>query len=222
MNVVFSLGGSLVVPDEIDTEYLSALKELLLSYDFNFFIVVGGGRTARKYIEAAGNISEITNEQKDLIGIQATQLNAELVLQILGDVCYEKVVYDPKKKIETDKKVVVASGNLPGYSSDMDAVFFAETEDIETVVNLTNVDYVYDKNPSEEGAQPIKKLTFDEYKEIVGTEWKSGMHAPFDPIAAQEAAKHAKKIVVLNGNNLDNLRNFLDGKEFEGSIIQNN
>jgi len=220
MRFVLSLGGSLLVPKDIDVEYIKKFKELIMNSEHTFYIIVGGGNIARQYATAAKDIADVSNEQQDFIGIQATKLNAELILQILGDVCYEKVVNDPSVKIETDKRIIIGCGSKPGHSSDMDAVIMAETEDADTVVNLTNVDYVYDKDPKEGGAHAIKNLTFDEYKKVIGGEWVSGMHAPFDPIAAKEAQAKGKKIIIINGNNLGNLKNFFDGKEFEGSIIQ--
>ena len=49
--IILSLGGSLVVPDEIDTGFLRSFKSCLEKYfsEKQFFVLVGGGKTARRY-----------------------------------------------------------------------------------------------------------------------------------------------------------------------------
>jgi uridylate kinase len=42
---------------------------------------------------------------------------------------------------------------------------------------------------------------------------------PFDPVAAKEAEKIKAKVVLMNGKNIENLDNFLKGKNFKGTII---
>ena len=89
-----------------------------------------------------------------------------------------------------------------------------------TVINMTNVDYVYDKDPREfSDAKPIKKAMWKEFKAIIGSEWKAGMNLPFDPVAAALAEKEKMKVIVLNGKNLKNLENYLAGKEFVGTVL---
>ena len=57
--VVISLGGSLIVPEEIDWEFVRDFKVLIeeqIAKGFKFILITGGGRTARKYIDAAAKI----------------------------------------------------------------------------------------------------------------------------------------------------------------------
>ncbi len=54
--VVVSVGGSLIVPEGIDTEFLKRFRELILrkaAKGYAFSIIAGGGSTAREYQEAA-------------------------------------------------------------------------------------------------------------------------------------------------------------------------
>lgn len=46
-----------------------------------------------------------------------------------------------------------------------------------------------------------------------------GISTPFDPEAAKEAQKNNITVVILDGNNLVNLRNYFEGKCFEGTVI---
>jgi len=47
-NIIVSLGGSLVAPAEIDTDFLKAFKKALVKYldARRFFVFVGGGKVA--------------------------------------------------------------------------------------------------------------------------------------------------------------------------------
>jgi hypothetical protein len=46
------------------------------------------------------------------------------------------------------------------------------------------------------------------------------MNVPFDPIASKEAQKLKLRLVLL-GRKLRNLKRFLDGKAFVGSVVEN-
>ncbi|MFH1275983.1 MAG: hypothetical protein ABIH82_02640, partial [Candidatus Woesearchaeota archaeon] len=56
---VISLGGSIVVPKEIDVSFLKQLKELVLEYikENRLILVCGGGYTCRFYQDAAKKLS---------------------------------------------------------------------------------------------------------------------------------------------------------------------
>ena len=46
------------------------------------------------------------------------------------------------------------------------------------------------------------------------------MATPFDPIAAKLAQKLNIKVVIVNGAYINRLKNFLDGKDFIGTVIE--
>lgn len=224
---VISVGGSLVVPDSVDLKFLSAFRELIIKRAsskqyFRFILICGGGKTARIYQAAAKELIKISENDLDWIGIHATRLNAHLIKTILGNVCYKRVLKDPREKVDFGKnKVIVAAGWKPGFSTDYDAVIFAKTYGIKNIINLTNVDYVYDKNPKQfKDARPFKEISWKYYRKLVGDKWSPGLNAPFDPVAAKEAEKSGLTVHILNGNNMKNLENLLDGKDFVGTTIK--
>ena len=53
--IILSLGGSIIVPDKIDSAFLKKFKRLILKHlpKYNFVIFCGGGKIARNY-QAAG------------------------------------------------------------------------------------------------------------------------------------------------------------------------
>lgn len=223
-SIVFSLGGSAVVPEEIDIEFLKLLKEFLEDLGQKIpkiGIVVGGGRTSRIYQDAARSLGSCDDTDLDIIGIRATLLNAELVRSILGESAYEQVVTDPTKDIKTTRKFIVASGWKPGFSTDFVAVKLACALEAKLLLNVTNVDYVYDSNPNDNpDAKPIEKLTWSQYISRFGTEWKPGLHTPFDPVAAGKAATTGVSVAVLKGDDLENIKKCIQGDGFKGTLIK--
>ncbi len=221
---VFSLGGSLIVPDDIDTLYLKKFKEMILNYisDGNRVVIVcGGGKICRRYNDAAKELTDPDDTELDKMGIAATKLNAELVRILLKEHAHEYVVKDPTKKIETDKSIIVASGYKPGNSSDKVAVMLAQLFNATDVINMTNIDMVYDSDPKKNpGAKPRKEINASDFLEIIGEKWEPGKNVPFDPVASRLAMESGIDVVILNGKNLQNLSNYLDNKEFTGSIIK--
>jgi uridylate kinase len=222
--LIVSLGGSVIVPDEVDTIFLKNFRRVILNFIKNggrAVIVAGGGGTNKRYNAAANKVAKIKNIDLDWLGIAATKLNAELARIIFGEAAYEKVAVDPTQKIKTNKKIIVASGWLPGCSSDKDAILWAKNFGAKEAVNLTNTDYIYDKDPKKfKDARPLKNLKWGQYRKMVGNKWIPRMHAPFDPIASQLAEKWGMEVVIMKANHLNNFSNFLKGKKFKGSVIK--
>jgi len=219
--LVISLGGSAFVKETIDVAFLENFARIIkvLAKNGKVFIYVGGGKTARKYQAAIQTLGASATD-RDWIGIFATRLNAELLRLVLGDICEKKIIEDPTKPIKTSKHIILAGGWKPGWSTDYDAVLLAENVKARTVVNLTNVDYVYDKDPrTNPSAKHFERLSWAEYKKIIGGKWTPGLHTPFDPIAAREAQRAKLNVIILNGSNLENLERYLNGKEFIGTTI---
>lgn len=223
--IVISLGGSVIVPDEINIIFLKKFRKLVLDFvkkGGRAVIVTGGGGLNKKYNRAAQTVRKIKNIDLDWLGIAATKLNAELLRVIFGEQAYGKVMVNPNEKVKTKKKIIIASGWLPGCSTDKDAVLWAKNVGANVVINLTNVDYVYDKDPKKfKDAKPLKKLSWQEYKKLISSRWIPRLHSPFDPVAARLAEKWGIEVAVTRGTDLANFKNFLEDKEFKGTIIKN-
>jgi uridylate kinase len=220
--IIISLGGSLVVPNEIDMGFLKNFKYSLQKYlaQKRFIILVGGGKIARNYQKALLEFGAKTND-RDWMGINVTKLNAEIVKQMFTGNCFDKIITDPNKKVKTNKDIIIGAGWKPGWSTDYDAVLIAKTYGIKTIINLTNIDYVYDKNPAQfPDAKPLKEIDWKSFERIVGDKWLPGLSMPFDPRASKLAARLKLKVVSINGKNLERLEDFLNSKPFIGTTIQ--
>jgi len=223
-NIIISLGGSLIIPKgEVAVDFLKKFRYFilkLLKQGYTFVIITGGGGINRLYNKEAQKITKIKDLDLDWLGISATRLNAELIRIIFSNYAYPQVIENPKTKIKTKKKIIIASGWRPGCSSDKDAVFWAENMKAKMVINLSDIDYVYDKDPDKyPEAKPLKEISWNNFLKIVGTKWSPRKSAPFGPPASKLAQKLKIKVTVLNGKNIKNLDNFLQGKKFKGTII---
>lgn len=218
--IVISLGGSVIVPNKVDIGFLKKFNKLIRSYlrKYKFIIITGGGKTCRNYLNAASSVTKLHAEDLDWLGIHSTRLNAHLLRTIFRDVAHPVLAKDPKKKVKFDK-VLIAAGWKPGHSTDYDAVELAKTFKVNTVVNITNIDYLHDKDPSKyKNAKIIKEIDWKGFRKIVGNKWSPGINAPFDPVASKLAQK-LDLTLILVGKNLSNLKKVFDKKQFKGSII---
>ena len=230
MVTVVSLGGSIVAPDGVDGQFLKDFAELvggLLREDADrrFVFVVGGGGPARAwqaaYREVAANLgSGVCDDEADWIGVMATRLNAQLVRAVLAEWCPQDVVTDPTVAEPIAGRVLVAAGWKPGFSSDYDAVLLAERFGAKTVVNLSNIERVYTADPRKDpGAQPLDRVSWADFRAMVGEEWVPGKNVPFDPIASRHAHETGIRVICAAGRNIGNFRKIIAGGEFVGTVI---
>ncbi len=222
--IVLSLGGSMIVPKSgFDIDFLKKFKEFILKgirQGQRFIIVCGGGNTARVYQEGVKAVSELANEDIDWIGIHSTRLNAHFMRTIFRKWAHPIVVKNPTIKLKWDKSILIAGGWKPGWSTDYDAVKLAELYHAKQLVNLSNVEYVFDKDPNVfKDAKRIEKISWKDFRKIVGNKWIPGANLPFDPIASKAAEKANIQVAIIKGQNLTEVSNFLANKEVKGTII---
>jgi len=216
MTKICSLGGSLICPEGVDVDFLREFKKIIDACDEQFYISCGGGKFCRKYQAAAKELNpEISSDALDWIGIKTVYVNSELVKNIFSDVHPE--VLTPPKKVK--EKICILGAEEPGHSTDYNAVLAAIEVGADEVINFTNVDYVYDKDPKEPGAKKIEQMSWEDYIATFGSEWKPGLNAPFDPKAAALASSNGIKVAILNGKNLENVTQLLEGKSFKGTLL---
>lgn len=226
---MFSIGGSLIVPDGgVNIRFLKEFnafirRRLTENRRRQFFIVAGGGQLARHYRDAGRDVigRKLTDDDMDWLGIHVTRLNAHLLRTIFRDIAHPYIIkhYDIIRKVT--ERIAVAAGWKPGWSTDYDAVLLAEDYHVDTIVNFSNIDHVYDKDPRmSPDAKAIDVISWKDYRSIIGKKWVPGMNAPFDPVASAKAQKLGLKVVVLKGDNWKNLKRYFNGERFVGTVIQ--
>jgi uridylate kinase len=220
---VISLGGSTVVPEVPEGGFVKNFCDLIrerVKAGRRFVIVVGGGRTSRNYHKALQDAGNSNSDDNDWIGIYATHLNAELVRLALGPLAHPDIVKDPTKKVSWKSEVLVGGGWKPGRSTDYDAVLLAEMFGAKSLINVSNIDYVYTADPKKDpGAKPIEKISWADLIAMLPAEWSPNLSAPFDPIAARLAETQKLSVSIVNGSSLQNVSLALDGAAFKGTVI---
>jgi len=226
--IVMSVGGSLIVPDMIDTAFLTNLKTLIehetTTNGRRFIIITGGGKTSRRYVDAAKEVSNLDNEDLDWLGIHATRLNGHLLRTVFKDIAYPVMVTNPDDVLDipTSAQLIIAAGYRPGASTDLRAVQIAERLHAHKVINLSNTDYVYTDNPkTNPDAVKIEDITWEDFRKLIPESWNPNLSSPFDPIAAKEAQAKDIEVACINGANLESLNSYLNNKPFTGTRIHN-
>ncbi|MCL5091002.1 MAG: UMP kinase [Patescibacteria group bacterium] len=225
--IVLKLGGSLIYPNGgLDIDYIKKfydfIRQEVTEKNRRFFILIGGGTLSRHYRDAGAEITghELKKDDLDWLGIHATRLNAHLFRTIFREMAHPTIINDYEFIQKPEKPIVIAAGWKPGWSTDYDAVILAQDYNIKKIVKMSNATHVFDKDPNKfRDAKPFEKISWKDYKAMVGDEWVPGNHAPFDPIAAKIASDLDIDVVYLNGKDLSNVEKAMDEENFVGTTI---
>lgn len=223
--IVISLGGSLLVPEGgPDVEFIKTVDKFIREYverGRTFVLVIGGGRTARQYIDAASSVHDIEDEDLDWLGIHSTRLNGHLLRTVFRDIASPVVAKNPKQVPKKPKyPVTIAAGWKPGWSTDYVAARIAHRRKATHLINMSNVDQVFDADPRVvEDAQPLDEMTWKEYRKMVGNKWSPGLSAPFDPIASKFCHKKGIEVFVV-GNDFKNVEGLIETGNFHGTRLR--
>ncbi len=221
--IVISLGGSRIIPEDVDYSYLSDFKKIILKHSkkYKFVIVCGGGSLARKYIRAIDRGGGTVYLQS-LAGINATRANARFLSYFFGHDLEWGVPHRMSiLKRYLRKRNLVICGALeykPDQTSDSTSANIAGKLKGE-FINLTDVSGLYDKNPTKyKNAKFIPKISWKDFDKMTQKlKFKPGQHFVLDQSASKIIMK--KKIRTYIMGDLKNLDNFLNLKNFKGTII---
>ena len=83
--IVLSLGGSQIIPDDVNSKYLNEFKKTVIKHKtrYKFIIVCGGGSIARIYIDGLKNIGS-SEKLQSFAGISVTRTNARFMSYFFG------------------------------------------------------------------------------------------------------------------------------------------
>jgi uridylate kinase len=222
--IIISLGGSLIVPKSgIDIAFLKQFKSLIsrrIAKGDRFVIICGGGSTARQYQAAARAVGQLTHEDIDWLGIHATRLNGHLMRAIFHRQSHPTIVKNPNAPPRFREPILIAAGWKPGWSTDYDAVLLASGLGATTVINLSDVDYVYSADPRKDrNAKPMKRIDWKAFRKLVGNKWNPGVNAPFDPVASELAARIGLTVKMIRGRSVRDVERAIAGEPFKGTMI---
>lgn len=220
--VVVSVGGSILIPGNNDSEYIARLAKMLLSVkdDVQLAVVCGGGKTSRYYASTGKELGG-TMHQLDVMGIAATRINAQLLGVALGDMP-DKVPETVKETADASKpgKIVVMGGTEPGHTTDAVAMMVAREMRADRVINATAVDAVYTADPRKNpDAEPIERMDIARLGQLVYKEHDAGASSVFDPLGVKIAEESRIDISMVNGRNIEELRKAILGQPFKGTFV---
>lgn len=225
--IVVSVGGSIIVPDKVDYNFLVSLRKAVetIAKKSKIVICTGGGSTAREYITALRKAGA-DNHTQDIAGIDATRLNARLVAsfisagkKIKANAEIPKTLEDIKALLE--RNVCVVCGGLgPGKTSDGTTAEIARFLRAEAMYNLTNVKGLFDKDPGvNKKAKFISNISREDFRKVMAMVHETpGQHFVLDSYAEKIAREAKIRVVILKGMN--NLLKAVEGKRFVGTIIE--
>ena len=223
--VVISLGGSILVKGDDDAGYIQELVTGLVgtAKDTKYIIVTGGGKLARDYI-SIGRQAATDEATLDSMGIQATRMNAWLVL---GAFRGQDVYPRPFRSIEealigaSNNRFTLGGGTHPGHTTDAVSALIAEMWRADMFINLTAVDGAYTADPNEfEDARRIPQITSARLLDLVSeTTRGAGSHSVMDPLAASVIHRAGIETYILNGRDVPNLLKCLSGSDAFGTIV---
>jgi len=223
--IVLSLGGSLIIPNQVDNKYLKEFKKTILknTRKYKFIVACGGGSVARKYISALRKAG-MNEKFQNFAGIGATRLNARF-MNYFFKIDPEKGIPRSKATLKKylRKRDVVFCGALdyqPNQTSDSTAAQLARS--YKTIfVNLTNVKGLYDKDPSKyKDAKFTKEISWKDFdKKANESKYQPGQHFVLDQTAARIILEEKIPTYII-GQDMKQLDNILKDKDFKGTLIK--
>ena len=224
MRAVVKLGGALF-RREPDVVALKKMGETLSSFvekGNQLVVVAGGGENARIYIGAARKLGA-EESTCDLLGIQITRANAELMRLALGSTASSKIptTLSELPHFTSPGKAVVMGGLQPGQSTNAVAALAAEITRSEMLVNGTDVDGVYTEDPKKNPKAKLiglvdadKLLTWAMVGEVF-----AGRYELLDPLAIKimQRAKIPTRFVSLEDP--ENILKALHGKDIGTKVV---
>ncbi|OIO21926.1 hypothetical protein AUJ17_00150 [Candidatus Micrarchaeota archaeon CG1_02_47_40] len=224
MIIILSVGGSMVNPGKPDQAYISSLSQIFKNSPHSFGIVVGGGKLAREYAE--GERKKGKGEfWADLAAIRATKENAGLFLSHLRGICCLNICDDFIQAHDALQKhrIVLMGGTIPGITTDADAALLAECIGAKRLVNVSNVDGIYDKNPAaHKDAKKFGTLSFEKLVSLAQVQdtRHAGGHFIFDMLACKLIARSKIESHFVSGKNLEDVKNAIEGTRHNGTVVR--
>jgi uridylate kinase len=218
--IVISLGGSVLLGDDIDSSYYTELKRFLLSQqDKKIFIIVGGGPPARNYISRARSL-QICEKFLDSIGIAVTRVNALFLACQIQESVY-MIPHSTQEALQSNQSIVIMGGTTPGHSTDFVGAEIASMAKADLFIIATNVDGVFDDDPRKNpNVNMYQRISAVDLLKKYGSRWDTaGSNMVIDGPALQKIQKEHVQTIVVNGKNIPNLRKVINHQPFHGTTI---
>jgi uridylate kinase len=221
--IVISMGGSVLFSEEISIEYFKKLSLLLNKFKktYKIFIIIGGGKFSRKYINFCRELG-FSEEELDKIGITFTRLNAKILSNFLKS-SNQIIPKSINEAIKMKNDIIVMGGTITGHSTDYVGAKLSAKIKASKFIIATNVDGVYDKDPNKySNAKQFEEIDVKELIKKYGIAWnQAGSNVVIDGPALKLIYDNDIQTFVLNGMKLHELEKAILNVKFKGTIIKN-
>jgi uridylate kinase len=230
--IVLKVGGSILYDHllNINFDFFKKIKDWYWSVkdSYSHIVLVSGGGGLSREMEA--KVSEYIKEKHYIheIGMSITQTNAIILASYIGDddIFVPETLGDAYEFLNSEKEGFMVSGGLKvGWSTDMDAAVFSDVLHTQRVYKISNVDFIYDKDPKEFfDARPIRDMKWEEYFNMFSVspekEHIPNAHIPVDAKCAVFCEKKNINFHVTGGkllHEIDDIKGILN----EGTFLHN-
>jgi len=219
--IVLKIGGSLVFPGKTNTGYIKEVSSILLNLKKRTVVgvVVGMGKRGEKALLAARK-KRVSEYDLDAVAIRQTRKNALLLRKALGLRGKVPETIDEARREAKRKGITVVGGTVPGHTTNTVAALLAEALGAKKLVNATNVDGVYTKDPRKhKTARKFRKMKFAKLIALSAEQDARGArtHFVFDLLAAKLIARSNIRTYIINGTP-EEIQSTLKGKT-HGTVV---
>ncbi len=204
MAVVLKIGGSLVFPGKADLAYIKAVSSVLLALKRRMVVgvVVGMGKRGEKALLAARK-KKVSEYDLDKAAIRQTRKNAMLLRKAFGLKGPAPKTIDEARKEARRKGITAMGGTVPGHTTNTVAALLAEAIGAKRLINATNVDGVYTKDPRKfKSARKFHRMGYPKLIALAAEQDGRGAraHFVFDLLAAKIIARSKIRAYIIKGS----------------------
>jgi uridylate kinase len=210
--VVIKLSGSLFSLETKGTLIASYAKLFQqLTKHYQIVLVAGGGNIARHYISVARSLGS-DEASLDLLGIEVSRLNGQLLLKALNEIAYPVIPKDLNEvSLATETaKIVITGGLHPGQSTNATAALICEKINAFQYINATDVEGIYDSDPNKyKKARLIKEISVAQCMNLLSKESTAAGKYDLMDVVALKVIERSKIVTSVIKLSIPNIRNIL-------------
>ncbi|MHA1585307.1 MAG: UMP kinase [Promethearchaeota archaeon] len=225
--IVLKVGGSLLFDAnlQIREEIVKNFAQILKDSKHIAAVIVGGGKLARTYINAA-RILDANEALCDTFGIGVSRLNALLLITALGDRAFPEPITSVTEAREKSlwNRILVSGGFIPGQSTTSVTFEIGESIGATDILILTNVDGIYDSDPNKNpSAKKFDEISIPKLEQVIYGEGgnqqaAAGEYRIFDAVSMQILKRSSIQVRLANGEKMPELRRLLVEEDFGSKI----
>ncbi|MFX0077828.1 MAG: UMP kinase [Candidatus Hermodarchaeota archaeon] len=227
MKLVIKIGGSLLFDEDEQFDitryqgFANAIRQIK-ELGHNIVLVIGGGVLAKSLVKK-GKLLGANRDTLDQLGIAATWVCAQLMIATLRDVAYPTPIMSEEQlaNLQGDERLLILGGLRPGQSTNAVAAQVAELTNSKILLNVTDVEGVYDSDPKEfTQAKLLSEITIDQLRKIITPlESQPGTYPLFDNTALDIIQRAQIEVWFVNGTTPENIVQAIEKRKIGTRVV---